>query len=364
MAQKIRDYLASRGYSSEDIKAMELGYIPSQEKLFNYLSGKGYNQEQIDEAIQIKGDTRIGSTHSLTIPYRSGGSIKGFKFRTVGEATPKYLNSSGLDRKSSFFNLSWIKGDKDIVIVEGELDSLHATIRGVENVVAIGGSDITPEQIKSAIKRGAKSFTLCLDREPGKEGETAKKIASALEIILQEGYRAYVATLPDLGGGKTDADRLIKESGVDAFREALRGRLTAGAYLGENLLDEYRGKANDRGEIDYKERDLLKDRAIEIRSRLQAQDRIDFNKHLVEPLSEHGITTELLDEMEEDYRTAQEEAKKNKAVDKLLRDVGQLQDKGEVLTKLKEGLKDIDSSSGKGLLPLSLIHISEPTRPY
>lgn len=354
MAQKIRDYLTSRGYSSEDIKAMELGYIPSQEKLFNYLSGKGYSQELIDEAIQIKGDTRIGSTHNLTIPYRSGGSIKGFKFRTVGEATPKYLNSSGLDRKGSFFNLSWIKGDKDIVIVEGELDSLHATIRGVENVVAIGGSDITPEQIKSAIKRGAKSFTICLDKEPGKEGETGKKIASALEIILQEGYRAYVATLPDLGGGKTDADRLIKESGVDAFREALRGRLTAGAYLGENLLDEYLGKANDRGEIDYKERDLLKDRAIEIRSKLQAQDRIDFNKHLVEPLSKHGITAELLDEMEEDYRTAQEEAKKNKAVDKLLRDVGQLQDKGEVLNKLKEGLKDIDSSSGKGLLPTPL----------
>jgi hypothetical protein len=42
------------------------------------------------------------------IPYRSGGSIKGFKFRTIEEITPKYLNSGGLDRIGGF-NLLGIK---------------------------------------------------------------------------------------------------------------------------------------------------------------------------------------------------------------------------------------------------------------
>ena len=349
-ADEVRAYLSSRGYSDEDVKAMELGYIPDQDKLFKYLLSKGYSQSLIDEVVKL--NKGIGSTHRLTIPYRSGGSVKGFKFRTIGDATPKYLNSTGLDRLGGFFNLSGIKGDKDVVIVEGELDSLSATARGVENVVATGGSSIASDQVKDAIRRGAKSFTLCLDTEPGKEEETDKRITSAIEVILGEGVnRVYIVNLPDLGGGKTDPDRLIKESGVEAFREALSSRLTYGAYLGSKLLEEYLSKANQSGEIDYKERDLLREKVVEIRSKLSAQDRIDFNSNLVEPLSSHGFTEALLSELEENYKTATEEAIRNKKVDELLKKVGTLPDKGEAIKELKEGLKNIDATTGKGLLP-------------
>jgi DNA primase len=88
---------------------MELGYIPDQNKLSKYLLSKGYSQTLIDEVVKL--NKGIGTTHKLTIPYRSGGSIKGFKFRTIVEATPKYLNSTGLDRLGGFFNLLGIKGD-------------------------------------------------------------------------------------------------------------------------------------------------------------------------------------------------------------------------------------------------------------
>lgn len=349
-ADEVRAYLSSRGYSDKDVKAMELGYIPDQDKLFKYLLSKGYSQSLIDEVVKL--NKGIGSTHRLTIPYRSGGSVKGFKFRTTGDATPKYLNSTGLDRLGGFFNLSGIKGDKDVVIVEGELDSLSATARGVENVVATGGSSISSDQIRDAIRRGAKSFTLCLDTEPGKEEETGKRLTSAIEVILGEGVnRVYIVTLPDLGGGKTDPDRLIKESGVETFREALSSRLTYGAYLGIKLLEEYLSKANQSGEIDYKERDLLREKVVEIRSRLSAQDRIDFTTNLVKPLEAHGFTEALLSELEENHKTATEEAKRNKKVDELIKTVGQLQDKGEAIKQLKDGLKDIDATTGKGLLP-------------
>jgi len=162
-AKDIKEYLTSRGYSLEDIKAMELGYITSQDKLNNRLTSLGYTQEEINRTLNINNDSRIGSTHGLTIPYRSGGQIKGFKFRTIGEETPKYLNNKGLDKIGGFFNLSGIKGDKDLVIVEGELDSLSATVKGLDNIVATGGSSINPEQIKDSLKRGAKRFTICLD---------------------------------------------------------------------------------------------------------------------------------------------------------------------------------------------------------
>ena len=124
-AEDVKTYLNLRGYSDEDVKAMELGYIPDQESLNRYLLNKGFTQSLIDELLPIKKDTRIGSTHKLVIPYRSGVDVRGFKFRTVGEDTPKYVNTAieGM-RTGAFFNLSGIKGDKDVVIVEGELDSL------------------------------------------------------------------------------------------------------------------------------------------------------------------------------------------------------------------------------------------------
>jgi DNA primase catalytic core len=356
-AEEVKTYLASRGYSDEDIKAMELGYIPAQDKLFKHLQSKGHSQTLIEEVVTIKHDTRIGSTHKLTIPYRSGSSIKGFKFRTIGVDTPKYLNSTGLDRNGGFFNLLAVKGDKDIVIVEGELDSLSATARGVENVVATGGSSISSEQIKDAIRKGAKSFTLCFDTEVGKEDKTSKDINTAISVILAEGVnRVYIVNLPDINGGKTDPDTLIKEKGVEAFKEALSNRLTYGAYLGSNLLEEYIGKAKESGEIDYKERDLLRERVVEIRSKLSAQDRIDFNRTLVEPLEFHGFTEDLLSDLEENYKTATEEANRNKKVEELLRKVGALPDKGEALKELKDGLKKIDSITGKGLLPPTITY--------
>jgi DNA primase catalytic core len=345
-ADEVRTYLSSRGYSNEDVKTMELGYIPSQEKLFKYLLSKGHNQSLIDEVVKL--NKGIGSTHRLTIPYRSGGSLKGFVVRTTEGAEPKYLVSTGLKRGDSFFNITPLKGDKDLVIVEGYLDALIAEAKGVSNIVALGGAKITTDQVKDAIKRGAKSFTLCLDTDKaGKEG-----ILQAVEVILREGVnRVYIVILPDLNGGKTDPDSLIKESGVEAFREALSNRLTYGAYLGSKLLEDYLSKANQSGEIDYKERDLLREKAVEIRSQLSAQDRIDFNKNLVEPLEAHGFTEALLSELEENYKTATEEAIRNKKVDELLKEVGTLPDKGEAIKKLKEGLKKIDATTGKGLLP-------------
>ena len=64
-AQEVKGYLQDRGYSPEDIKTMELGYIPSQAKLFEYLKKQGYSQELINEAIQLNG--YIGNTHKLKI---------------------------------------------------------------------------------------------------------------------------------------------------------------------------------------------------------------------------------------------------------------------------------------------------------
>jgi DNA primase catalytic core len=362
-ADEVRAYLSSRGYSDEDVKAMELGYIPDQDKLFKYLLSKGYSQSLIDEVVKL--NKGIGSTHSLTIPYRSGGSVKGFKFRTIGDATPKYLNSTGLDRLGGFFNLSGIKGDKDVVIVEGELDSLSATAKGVDNVVATGGSSIAPEQVKDAIKRGAKSFTLCLDKEPNKEEETAKRITSAIEVILGEGVnRIYIVNLPDLGGDKTDPDSIIRESGVDSFKQAIREALPYYEYKLQETLNKYGNIEEAQGYLTKKDEDRLLDEVVETASQIpDATDRDRYKKLFtsLEAIQALEITEESLSITVDRLTSTRDKEAQAKEFKKLLSEATQLQDKGEtdkalelLYSKVKEvKLKDKATEFSSLLLPTS-----------
>ena len=362
-ADEVRAYLSSRGYSDEDVKAMELGYIPDQDKLFKYLLSKGYSQSLIDEVVKL--NKGIGSTHRLTIPYRSGGSVKGFKFRTIGDATPKYLNSTGLDRLGGFFNLSGIKGDKDVVIVEGELDSLSATAKGVDNVVATGGSSIAPEQVKDAIKRGAKSFTLCLDKEPNKEEETAKRITSAIEVILGEGVnRIYIVNLPDLGGDKTDPDSIIRESGVDSFKQAIREALPYYEYKLQETLNKYGNIEEAQGYLTKKDEDRLLDEVVETASQIpDATDRDRYKKLFtsLEAIQALEITEESLSITVDRLTSTRDKEAQAKEFKKLLSEATQLQDKGEtdkalelLYSKVKEvKLKDKATEFSSLLLPTS-----------
>lgn len=367
-ADEVKAYLSSRGYSDEDIKAMELGYIPSQDKLYKYLLSKGYSQSLVDEVVKL--NKGIGSTHRLTIPYRSGGSVKGFKFRTVGDATPKYLNSTGLDRLGGFFNLSGVKGDKDVVIVEGELDSLSATARGVENVVATGGSSIAPEQVRDAIKRGAKSFTLCLDRDPGKEVETYKKINSAIEVILGEGVnRIYIARLPGSGDDKVDPDSLIRESGVDSFKQAIREALPYYEYSLQETLNKY-GKIEEERGLQPKDIDNLLDEVVETASQIpDATDRDRYKKLFtsLEAIQALGITEESLSITVDRLTSTRDKEAQAKEFKKLLSEATKLQDKGEtdkalelLDSKVKEvKLKDKATEFSSLMIPIKENELKE-----
>jgi DNA primase catalytic core len=367
-ADEIKAYLSSRGYSDEDIKAMELGYIPDQDKLYKYLLSKGYSQSLVDEVVKL--NKGIGSTHRLTIPYRSGGSVKGFKFRTVGDATPKYLNSTGLDRLGGFFNLSGIKGDKDVVIVEGELDSLSASARGVENVVATGGSSIAPEQVRDAIKRGAKSFTLCLDRDPGKEVETYKKITSAIEVILGEGVnRIYIARLPGSGDDKVDPDSLIKESGVDSFKQAIREALPYYEYNLQETLNKY-GKIEEERGLQPKDIDRLLDEVVETASQIpDVTDRDRYKKLFtsLEAIQTLGITEESLSITVDRLTSTRDKETQAKEFKKLLSEATSLQGKGEtdkalelLDSKVKEvKLKDKATEFSSLMIPIKENELKE-----
>ncbi len=249
---------------------------------------------------------------------------------------------------AGFFNLSGLKGDKDIVIVEGELDSLHATVKGVENVVSIGGSKPSKDQVQNAIKRGAKAFTICLDREPHKEEETTKTVNEVIEIILNEGVnKVYIVTLPDLGGAKTDPDRLIKEKGVETFKEAIRGAKIYYKFYRDKIIQKYAKIEEATGKLTDKEITLFIEEIVSTGLKIKAPiDREIYIKYFIsmEGIKDLGITQDSLKNVVDKLQYKEDTEQKEKDFNRLLSTASDLQAKGqtnEALELLDRKLKDI-----------------------
>ena len=177
--KEVLDYLHARGWTDSEIQEAELGFISSE------------------EANCINAQRTIGDFYTLSIPLRDGGDLYGFKFRTlqknIGDKD-KYSYLYGTEKKTNLFNLTGAQQEKgSIIVVEGELDALHAQVRGITGFVATGGGGITDEQLSEAIGRGIKRIILFFDKDERGEAFTKKSIEKA----AQYGVSVLVATLPD-----------------------------------------------------------------------------------------------------------------------------------------------------------------------
>jgi DNA primase catalytic core len=346
-ADAVREYLQGRGWTMEEVEAVGLGYLPSWEQLKAYLLGKGYTDEAIGEALTIGQDGRLGTTHTLAIPYRSGSRILGYAFRTVTGAEPKYLNSTGMDRKAGLFNLSPLKGTKDLVVVEGYLDALHATAKGLENVVAVSSSHLGPEHIQDAVAKGARAVTLCFDPdEAGKKGTD-----HALEVLKAfPRLKVYVAELPaGADGGKMDPDQLIRDQGVDALQAVIAGAIPAWEYELGQLLEPFGEK-----DLQPKEVDQLIQRAIvtgnDIADPIDRDRFFTAFRYQVEGL---GVTKESLLGAQEQLRYERDREHQRKALEKVIRSASKdLEggDPGAAVDRLEGSLQQLRRERGSTLL--------------
>ena len=245
-AREVRKYLKNvRGFADDDITRFCLGFVPDWSKVVRYITiDKQYRLEELDEVCGVRneeGYTAVGKTHTLAIPYVCGGKVKGFLFRRLDDSRPgpKYIATAGLERKRVFFNMPEKLSSGTLVVVEGEMDALKATAAGIQNVVAIGGSEIAGErrlQLEDAFRRGVERIILCLDLDCEKDSDapnnqarhshimksihTIKDIAPAFEDI-------FVACFQE----PSDPDQFIRERGGEAFRKLLDSAVPYWKYL-------------------------------------------------------------------------------------------------------------------------------------
>jgi DNA primase catalytic core len=347
-AKEVKEYLSqNRGYSEANIKDMELGFIPSQDKLYKYLTEtKKHNREDVNRTIHL--NSKIGDSHVLTIPYRTlSGQIRGFIFRSInGDEKLKYIVSTGLKRDEVLFNLKAIKGDKDLVIVEGYLDALYSEAQGLNNIIALGGTSLNKTQIEEAIRRGAKRFTLLLDNDKA-GGEATLR---ALDLFNKETeLPVFVATLPE---GIKDPDQLIKERGVEPLQEVINKAVKGYEYRLQHILSEYAKREEDKGELSSKDiEDFLEEVTTTAHNIKNPVDKDLFLDKFLKVVEPYNISKESLQATVDKLKYKEDREAQGREFNKLLNDVNSLNQKGDIngaldlLSKQSKQLKQKDEES-------------------
>ena len=234
-----RHEVERRGLSAETIETFRYGYAPAQgrESLAARLTA-----ERVPIALQVKSGLvlqREGGQfvdrfrHRLMIPIaRETGAIVAFGGRALDDRQiPKYLNSPETpiySKSRTLYGLdvtkSAIRKHRYSVLVEGYFDLAQVWQAGVQPVVALCGTALTPSQAKS-LKRFTSKVVLSLDPDVAGQGAAAR----SSELLVGEGFQVNVALLPE----GSDPDAFIQKRGGAAYVERLK---TSRPYL-DFLLD-------------------------------------------------------------------------------------------------------------------------------
>ncbi|MBP6415579.1 MAG: DNA primase [Chitinophagaceae bacterium] len=220
-------YLKERGFREDIIKKFQIGYSPEQRDAFTKEAiAKQYNTELL-----LKTGLVANRNEQLMDNYRGriifpihnhSGKVLGFGARILksNDKAPKYINTpeNEIYIKSKILYGSWFarqaidKAD-ECLLVEGYTDVVSLHQAGIENVVASGGTSLTPDQLR-LIRKYSNNLTIIYD------GDAAgvKAALRGLDLALEEGLNVKLVLIPD----KEDPDSYVNKVGATAFREFIQ----------------------------------------------------------------------------------------------------------------------------------------------
>lgn len=325
----VLDYLHSRGWTDSEIREAELGYI-----------SKG-------EASTISSQKQVGDFYTLSIPLRSGSTLYGFKFRTIQKETngqDKYTYLYGTEKRSNLFNLTAIQQeDGAIVVVEGELDALHAQVRGINGVVATGGGKLTGELLDVATARGIKRVTLLFD----KDERGAKFVRDSIDVAHQKRISVLVATFPDgevLSDGRPvhDIDEYLQAHTAQELQNLINNAHSGTKYLLEGLIQDAIKKHGEERITDAVEIDL-RNKVIALANHtpneVEREFVFSYYARLIDIDGKQAFSEAALRAVADRERAAEDELRIEEAIGKGLREAQELCEKKNVpgaLQKMEE----------------------------
>jgi len=244
-AARAREYLTLRGVSAETIAKFRIGYAPESFNDMRDRLGKFFPEEVLrgsglfswkEQEDGSPGPMYARFRKRITFPIANEqGKPIAFTARALdgadvdAKAGPKYMNSpeTALYTKGQvLFNLDKAKGsmrELDIaLLVEGQMDCISVFMGGIANVIATSGTAFTEHQVR-LLSRFTKRVVLNFDPDQAGANAAEKTVA----LLVEEGFEVRVVTLE----GGLDPDRFIKERGIAAYSEAVRGAARYADYL-------------------------------------------------------------------------------------------------------------------------------------
>ena len=154
--------------------------------------------------------------------HNHSGKVLGFGARILksNDKAPKYINTpeNEIYVKSkilygSYFARQAIDKADECLLVEGYTDVVSLHQAGIENVVASGGTSLTPDQLR-LVKKYTNNLTIIYDGDPA----GIKAALRGLDMALEEGLNVKLVLIPD----NEDPDSYVNKVGALTFREFIQ----------------------------------------------------------------------------------------------------------------------------------------------
>jgi DNA primase len=220
-------YLKERGFREDIIQKFQLGYSPQQKDAFAQEAiQQQYNAELLAKTglvVERYGELVDNYRERIIFPiHNNTGKVMGFGARIIGkkENAPKYINTpeNEIYVKSkllygTYFARQAIDKADECLLVEGYTDVVSLHQAGIENVVASGGTSLTPDQLR-LIRKYTNNLTILYD------GDAAgvKAAMRGLDLALEEGLNVQLVLIPD----NEDPDSYVNKVGASGFIEFIR----------------------------------------------------------------------------------------------------------------------------------------------
>jgi DNA primase len=219
-------YLKERGFRDDIIQKFQLGYNPAGSDAFATAAlAAQYSQEILQKSgLVVWRDGKAFDNYRGRIIFpihNQTGKIAGFGARIIrnNDRAPKYINTpeNEIYVKSkilygSYFARQAIDKLDECLLVEGYTDVVALHQAGVENVVASGGTSLTPDQLR-LIKKYTSNLTILYD------GDAAgiKAAQRGMDLAFEESLNVSLVLIPD----QEDPDSYVRKKGAAAFRDLI-----------------------------------------------------------------------------------------------------------------------------------------------
>lgn len=220
------EYILSRKIPSNIVRTFGLGASLNYTDLPRFLLSKGYSKKDIvDSGTVNEVDGRLTDAQGGRLIYpiiNALDEVVAFGGRVLKKTEfAKYKNTKEtliFNKSKTLYNINLLKKlkrsqtIKEVIMVEGYMDTISLYQAGFKNVVASMGTSLTQEQAR-LIKRYVDTVLISYDGD----GAGQKANMRGMEILKDEGLNVKVVPLPE----GLDPDDVIKQRGREGYQACL-----------------------------------------------------------------------------------------------------------------------------------------------